>query len=335
VKFAWTILALLLSVPLPAAPSRRTPPPDSPQKRKEKPVVIPVPDSSWQPVGKPGAASDDITVKRAASRARQRGENRVTGVAGAASAEQLLAWGANQLVFPAGAPAGEQRDYLTRACWFNGQGKPVRDILLLESRLQESTKAAAQALLTLQRDFDLADVATLREAKPPEEPIAVENLHIGDARYRVILIAPSDFWPEDTLDLLLDYIQTGGRVVFVGRQPLSIQRLLFRTGVVRVGDGADDIERGLSYAVSRDLRVTWGDTGESAPAILYQHRSDAKRDYYFVVNTDHENAVAVRLGISVSGSIEQWDLRSGLVTPLRAPAVEIPAGGSVALVVVK
>jgi hypothetical protein len=193
-------------------------------------------------------------------------------------------------------------------------------------------------LLTLQRDFDLATVETLGQTKQSTvstgEPTAVESFQMGVARYRVILISPSDFWPENTLDVLLDYINSGGRVVFVGRQPLSIQRLLFRTGVVRVGDNADDVERGLSYAVARDLRVTLGDSGESAPAILYQHRRDAKRDYYFVVNTDRES-VSVRLGVSASGSVEEWDLRTGLVTPLRTPAVEIPAGGAVALVVVR
>ena len=121
-------------------------------------------------------------MKRAASRAHQAGQNRVVGVAGEsggvlrldgagdASAEQLLAWGANQLVFPAGLPAGQNGNYLARASWFNGQGQPVRDILLLESRLGEPTRAVVDALLTLQRDFDLADAETLgrqaTQAKP-------------------------------------------------------------------------------------------------------------------------------------------------------------------------
>ena len=310
------IIALLLSVTLSA------------QKRKERPVVIPVPDASWQPVAKQGSPSDALAVKRAASVAHQAGQNRVTAVAGAASAEQLLAWGANQLVFPSALPSDDDRNYLARACWFNGQGKPVRDILLMESRLQEPSKAAVEALLTQQRDFDLAAAETLGRQEMREQ-----IFQLGDAGYRVILIAPSDFWPENLLDVLLDYISGGGRVIFLGRQPLSIQRLLFRTGVVRVGDSADDIERGLSYAVTRDLRVTLGDSGDAAPGILYQHRNDGKRDYYFVVNTDREKAVAVRMGMAVSGTIEEWDLRTGLVTRLRTPALEIPAGGAVAVVV--
>src|SRR5580658_528337 len=95
------IVALLLSWPLLAAPSRRTPPPDSPQKRKEKPVIIPVPDAAWQPITRTAAPADPmdvLAVKRAASLAHQTGHNRVMGVAASASAEQLLAWGANQLV---------------------------------------------------------------------------------------------------------------------------------------------------------------------------------------------------------------------------------------------
>lgn len=158
---------------------------------------------------------------------------------------------------------------------------------------------------------------------------------MGEARYRAILISPSDFWPENALDVLLDYITGGGRVVFLGRQPLSIQRLLFRSGVVRVSNAPEDIERGVSYAVGRDFHATLGDTGEAAPGILYQHRADARRDYYFVVNTDRENAVSVRLGVSVGGAIEEWDLQTGRVTPLRVLAKEIPAGGSVAIVAVK
>jgi hypothetical protein len=325
------ILALLLSFPPP------------PQTRR-----VPVPDNSWQPIAKvtlQEAPADVMAVKRAASLARQAGRNRVAALVGsgngAASAEELLVWGANQLLFPSGPPAGRDARslYLARASWFNGQGKPVRDVLLLESRLAEPTKAVAEALLSLQRDFDLTDSETL--SKQPEHPKATpaetptQIFQLGEAHYGVVAVAPSDFWPENVLDLLLDYINGGGRVVFLGRQPLSIQRLLFRTGVVRVGDAREDIERGIGNAVSSDFRASLVDTSEAAPSILYQHRSDAKRDYYFVVNTDREHSVNVRLGMAVGGTIEEWDLSTGRVTPLKAPVKEIAAGGSVALVVAR
>jgi hypothetical protein len=350
---ARAIIALLLALLLASLFSG----PLFPQKRRE---VIPVPDASWQPITKPAgrsSPSDVMAVKRSASSAHQSGQNRVTALlgsgSGAASPEQVLAWGANQLVLPAGLPAGlsgnlARAAYLARASWFNGQGKPVRDILLLESRLEEPTKSVAEALLSLQHDFDLADAETLarqeeaqagqRRSQQPRDTsseTSVEVFPVGQALYRVVVISPSDFWPENVLDLLLDYITGGGRVVFLGRQPLSIQRLLFRSGVVRVGDAPEDIERGVNYAVGRDFHVTLGDTGEPAPAILYQHRADAKRHYYFVVNADQERSVSVRLSIAVGGTIEEWDLHTGLVTPLRTPAKEIPAGGSVAIVVVR
>jgi hypothetical protein len=319
------ILALLLSFsPLP-------------QTRR-----LPLPDDSWQPSTKPAsqdAPADVMAVKRAASLARQAGRNRVAALAGsgngAASANQLLAWGANQLLLPAVQDLARSL-YLTRASWFNGQGRPVRDVLLLESRLPEPTRAVAEALLSLQRDFDLTDAETLSkqpEHAPTESPSQI--FQVGEAHYGVVAVAPSDFWPENLLDLLLDYIKGGGRVVFLGRQPLSIQRLLFRTGVVRVGDAREDIERGIGNAVNSDFRASLGDTDDAAPSIRYQHRSDAKRDYYFVVNTDREHSVSVRLGIAVGGSIEEWDLSTGRVTPLRTPVKEISAGGSIALVVVR
>lgn len=272
-----------------------------------------------------------MSVKRAASVAHQSGEARVTAIIGGTTPETLLAWGANQLIYPAGLTAGERETYLTRSSWFNGQGTPVRNVLLLESRLKSESLAVAQHLLTLSHDFDLADADTLiQKARQGAEG----QIRVGEAQYRAVLVAPSDFWPEDALDILLNYIKDAGRVIFLGRQPLSIQRLLFRTGVVRVSEAQEDIERGLSYAVVQDFHATRVDSTEAVAGILYQHRTDARRHYYFVVNAaDHE--VSVRLSFGGHGTIEEWDLWTGQIKPLATANATIPAGGSVAIVVGK
>src|SRR5262249_34666660 len=98
-------------------------------------------------------------------------------------------------------------------------------------RLKDQTLAVAATLLERQHDFDFAIPEAVQQAHPDRD-----TLQVGEVRYRAVLMAPSDFWPEEALDVLLDYIKGGGKVVFLGRQPLSIQRLLFRTGVVRVGE---------------------------------------------------------------------------------------------------
>jgi hypothetical protein len=319
-----------------------------PQGARRAPVVMmPVPDAAWWLVRKAGAqagAGDPIAVKRAASVAHQSGELRVSAVVGGERAESLLVAGANRLLLGTspflGTSPGDRDAYLARACWFNGQGVPVRRILLLESRLTEPSVEVAKSLLAAQRDFDLADAAALEKHGQAHGASIDRELQVGQAHYSVVVVAPSDAWPEASLDILQDFIVGGGKVVFLGRQPLSIQRLLLRTGVVRVSDSPEDIERGLNFAISRDFHVSEVTGGSEVldaplPNIRYQHRQDARRHYFYVANLDPEHAVTVRLGMVVSGAIEEWDLVTGRITPLRMPVKEIPAGGSVAMVVVK
>ncbi|GEM_PF-4467892 len=311
-------------------------------QRKNKPVMMPVPDASWAPILPPSnmiAAWELMDVKREASLAHQTGQNRVGAVVrDNSSMEDLLSWGANGLAFSKALPNGVTKEQVARACWFLGQGQPVRDVLLLESRLAAETRTAVDALLALDRDFDLASPETFAKL-----PMALNrsgeaqagSFSLGSATYHVMAVAPSDFWSEEILDTLLEYINAGGRVVFVGRQPLTIQRLLFRTGVVRVGDLPDDIARGLSYASQSDFHAELVESGERAASIRYQHRRDDKRDYFYVLNSDRQHAVNVRLGFAASGSVEEWDLATGIVTPTKLLQREIPAGGTVALVVTK
>jgi hypothetical protein len=304
---------------------------------RHAPPMMPVPDAAWRPMtkaGPQGGASDEIAVTRAASAAHQSGELRVVGVVGGERPEALLAAGANQLVFPQGLKAGEKEDYLARSSWFNGQGVPVRGILLLESRLTAPSVEVAKSLLAAQRDFDMADAAALEKHGQSVD----RELQIGSARYPVVVVAPSDSWPEASLDILQDFIVSGGKVVFLGRQPLSIQRLLLRTGVVRVSESPEDIERGLNFAAVRDFHVSEVTGGSEVldaamPNIRYQHRQAARRHYFYVVNLDLDHAVTVRLGMVAQGAIEEWDLWTGRITPLRVPVKEIPPRGSVAIVV--
>ena len=207
----------------------------------------------------------------------------------------------------------------------------MRQVLLLESRLTEPSVAVAQAMLTMQRDFDIAGSATLEKLGQTLD----NELQLGSAHYRTVLVAPSDAWPEPTLDILQDFIVGGGRVVFLGRQPLAIQRLLLRTGVVRVSESPEDIDRGLNSASNRDVRITRCGGGAAVPSIRYQHRVDDRHHYYYLANLDPDNAVTVRLGVGAEGIVEEWDLWTGRVTQLHLSLKEIPAGGAIALVVAK
>jgi hypothetical protein len=299
-------------------------------------LAMPVPETEWRTVVAPSISPSTLTeVKRAASAAHIAGEARVHAAAGTLPPEMLLALGANKLLFPPTArPVGKEDEFLARACWFNGQGRPVRQILLLESRLAEPSVAVMEALLAGQRDFDVVDAARLLDNNSPNSPqLDGENLQLGEGHYGVILVAPSDAWPEETLDLLQEFITARGKVIFLGRQPLAIQRLLLRTGVVRVGESIEDIDRGLNYAITRDFHVADATSGEAMPMIRYQHRTDGRRHFFLIFNADREHAASVRMGIGSIGPMEEWDLSTGLITPLHLPVKEIPARGTLAVVV--
>ena len=300
-------------------------------QKTQRAQIIPVPDASWHPITKPDveSASTIVAVKRAGSIAHQSGELRVSAVIGGETPEMLLAAGANQLIFAGGAKPGDKEDFLARACWFNGQGDPVRQILLVESRLVPESAAVAETLLALQRDYDLVDAGALTA----RGRIADRKIQVGAAGYEALLLAPSDRWPEEMLDVVEQYIDAGGRVLFLGRQPLSIQRLLLRTGVVRVSEAPEDIERGLNYAVGSDFHASDSHTGADLPMVRYQHRSDGARDYFLIVNLDREHAAPARFSIGGHGSIQEWDLWTGVVSTMRLPMKEIPPAGVLAVVV--
>ncbi len=238
-------------------------------------------------------------------------------------------------------------DYLARAAYFTSSGRPHKEILLLHplgsawsefspgppqepvAQIDQKFAATIQALLGMHRDFDLGDEVLLnREGK-----VADGVLHAGTAgRYHVVVVPPAYRWNEETINMLMDFIRGGGRVIFRGRQPLSIQPLLLRTGVVRIGEEPDDLDRALDLAHPRDVSIT-GPDSRQATDIYYQHQTDGARHLYFLANTNREKALNISIGATPAGSYEEWDLGTGAVRPMKTLRREIPPAGSLAFVI--
>ncbi len=230
-------------------------------------------------------------------------------------------------------------DYLARAAWFVSQGKPVKDILLLSAlgsawaeypdpKIDEKYIGVLRNLLGLHQDFDIGDELILAR----HGDAGNGRLRVGSGgNYSMVIVPPAYRWEESTLDLLDTMITTGGRVLFIGQQPLSIQRLLLRTGVARVGEEKEDLARALSLLGSRDLSITT--EGRENPEIYYQQRVDGTRHLYFVANTDRERGYRVSIHSNVHGGTEEWNLATGQVRPIQSLIRDIPPAGSLAFVI--
>jgi hypothetical protein len=230
-------------------------------------------------------------------------------------------------------------DYLARAAWFVTQGRPVKDTLLLSAlgsawaeypdpKIDEKYTGLLRNLLELHLDFDIGDELILaRHGRPGRG-----RLQVGPGgSYSMVVVPPAYRWEESTLDLLEEMITSGGRVLFIGQQPLSIQRLLLRTGVARVGEEKQDLARAFSLLGSRDLSITT--EGRENPDVFFQQRAEGTRHFYFVANTNRERGYRVNIHSNIQGGVEEWDLATGEVRPLTSLARVIPRAGSFAFVV--
>jgi len=239
-------------------------------------------------------------------------------------------------------------DYLGRAAYFTSRGKSQNDILLLEplgsawahwvpgqrrpeavATLERRFTDTLDALLALHRDFDLGEEIILERAG------RVENgeLRVGpEGRYSLVVVPPAYRWNEHTAKLIDRLLFTGGKVIFRGPQPAVLQQYLTHHNAAEIGESAEELAAALEKFRGRKISIADGG-GREISDILYQHRFDGIRHYFFLTNTSREKTHQVRIRVELAGLLEEWDLNTGDVRRLRTLERELPSAGSFAFAV--
>ena len=238
-------------------------------------------------------------------------------------------------------------DYQARLSYVLRQGRPVRDILLLHpltgawckfdptmSReddfgLREEDaqfKQIMDNLLGLHRDFDLGDEAIMAG----HARVDGEEMVVGDARYKLVIVPPTCNLEQETAGLLEEYVRAGGKLIFVGESAAlvdgepsdRVRQLAQSQGVHRAGVGAEDLEDVIAAILPKRVSVLHADTHREAKKVLCQQRQVDDGYVFFLANTDRDAGVPLRVCVPTPGACQQWDCETGEVRDLASDAAE-------------
>lgn len=222
-------------------------------------------------------------------------------------------------------------------------------------QLDERFRELFSALLAHQRDFDLGDetiMADMGAVDSSGQPALV----VGRKKYLAVVVPPVVHLERSTLHLLVEFGRRGGPVILTApvpemvsgeRDPQAWQELLALPSVF-VATGTRAVLEQLDRVLPREIEVLPAEgeqeaekEGEKGSAdtlpILYNHRQDGNRHYYFLASTDRRHAHRVHLKFPRAGTLRRWDLLTGDVTLIGHDLAELdwefPPAGSLCLTI--
>lgn len=272
-------------------------------------------------------------------------------------------------------------DYFARTAWMLDQGEAVCNIAMLHSidsavadrkmgaeavasvcgesavlptnvpamerpdtaYLDEGLKRTLKAVLTTGNDCDLVCEDSLAEIG------SVENgkLNVGRMSYSAIIVPPSVTWRPNTYKMLQEFVDGGGKVLFVGKSPFEIDgevavdqwmQLLANKNVKSVPNANRQIQEAADVLVQQSFKLRDLD-GNFATETYLQHRKDNNREIFFIVNSSRDCAkdYVLEFDETAAGYLVEYDAETGEAHPCM-PAEKglrfmftLPACGSVLL----
>ncbi len=240
---------------------------------------------------------------------------------------------------------GVVEDYFARVGRVLTEGEAVRDVLMIhpastvwamqgEGEEQvaranvygERLNAFLKALLATHYDSDLGDEQIMAEDARVEDGA----LWVGQCAYKVVVIPEETVTLLDsTVDLLEQWLDSGGRVIVVGHLPTLIEaerdsriaNLWQHANVVHVPERRD-LQAALEAAVPRRVSLRTP-LGQEAASLLYMQRTmEDGRQAYFVFNGDRDTGHEIELTLEGTGRLEEWDPLTGEVTELAGRAAD-------------
>ncbi len=229
----------------------------------------------------------------------------------------------------------EVEDYFARIHVLMTRGRPVREVLVIHpiestwvrcragwlqaddvKRLDDNLAKLRDWLLDSQIDFDYGDEDMLsRLAKVVPDDEGPPTLKVGKATYRVVVVPPMLTIRSSTVNLLRQFRDTGGTVIFAGPPARYVDAVKSKTAA----DLAKDCQavafsaKSLLPAVEplgRTLSVTDG-TGVNLDSMVYMLRREGNIQWLFLVNRDRKsdhNPVHIKIkGVMA----EEWDPTTG------------------------
>jgi hypothetical protein len=234
--------------------------------------------------------------------------------------------------------------YFSRLGLIMSQGKPSCDLLVLNpveslwcqiypgwskslsaqspdvQKLEGHYRDLFHWLSGMQIDFDYGDeemISRMCDIRTDQggEPV----LSVGEAEYRTVLVSGMTTIRSTTLSILEQFIEAGGRVVFMGDLPDYVDALP-STACFSLSEKTCRYPLQLSSLnalcgqgiITRNIAVTDAVSGRPMEQIFCQMRDDGDRKYVMLLNVNREQAYPnTQISFKMKGVVEEWDSASG------------------------
>jgi hypothetical protein len=222
-------------------------------------------------------------------------------------------------------------DYFARLSYVLTRGRLVADILVIHpiqsawsvysprdtSRADELNKSfvyVSSSLCEIHRDYDFGDEKIMAK----HGKVAGDEIIVGKSAYRLVIVPPSTTLRAQTFNLLRQFAEGGGKLIFMDpvpelidcRRDERLQQLIGSTRRIHCEKG--QLRRSIDELLPGDVHVQ-DERAEQIGSIYYQHRIMGKAHIYFLVNTDQSRSYEATIRLRGEGGVEEWDPLKGSI----------------------
>lgn len=184
--------------------------------------------------------------------------------------------------------------------------------------LEKKYSKLFQWLCGAQIDFDYGDEEMLsRHCRIEREEGAQPVFCVGEAKYKQVIVSGLITLRSTTADLLEQFMEAGGKVIFAGELPAYLDALKsdrvksIAEKAVRIPFALDALIAAAEPDGVKPVCVINADGTENMD-IFVQARKEGERLYIMLLNVNREKEYGrVRIMIEAEGYAERWDCRTG------------------------
>jgi len=155
------------------------------------------------------------------------------------------------------------------------------------------------------------------------------RFRVGKASYALVIVPPSLTWSSQTMELLQDFADADGEILFVGETPALVdgmktdgmRGLLRLPNVATCPNGVDDVRMALDKSLEWDVNVT-DDKGDEIADIYCHHRQEESRHIYFLSNKSRDCTHEGTISLRTAGQVTEWSPVDGSLTDVPANVVD-------------
>jgi hypothetical protein len=170
-------------------------------------------------------------------------------------------------------------------------------------------------LLGAHYDFDFGDETIMEETARVEG----DKIYVNKAGYRVIIVPGLVSLLKSTVRLLKEFMDHGGRVIVIEPAPVLVEgeafnevdRLFGHQNIIKVANGKAAV-RVLEDILPRKVSLVDKNL-EEVQDLLYMLRDNGDYNTLFIVNTDRNRSHQVKVELSFTGMLEEWDPLTGKI----------------------